>query len=163
MFGRRGKSSDRGTQRYATSSDVTPGEPTAYPDREAQEVSLHAQIYEQQCALLRDELAQMGQADDLFVAKLFAVQRPDGGAHTYTTWTEGIRTLLPTADVVLLVEQPPTADAQPTMTWVRWDVTAQVCADSCWKVMPAFEPPRILTKEWPSPEQLDLLKSRKLR
>jgi hypothetical protein len=71
--------------------------------------------------------------------------------------------LLPAADVVLLVEQPSKADAEPTMTWVRWDVTAEVCADACWKVMPEFEPPRILTKEWPSPEQLELLKSRKLR
>jgi len=149
--------------RYATSSDVAPGEPTEYPTRERRDVAVHAELYEEQRARLQEELARMEQPDELFVAKVFGVQRPDGTAHTYTTWTEGIATLLPAADVVLLVEQPTEAGAEPTMTWVRWDVTAQVCADTCWKAMPEFEPPRILTKEWPSPGQLELLKSRKLR
>ena len=163
MLRRRGKRSDRVDGSYATSSDVVPGEPTEYPNREPEAAARHAQVYEEQRVLLQEELAAVGQADDLFVAKVFAVQGPDGTAHTYTTWTEGILTLLPAADAVLLVEQPPTVDTNPTMTWLRWDVTAHVCADTCWKVMPEFEPPRILTQEWPSPEQLDLLKSQKLR
>jgi hypothetical protein len=49
------------------------------------------------------------------------------------------------------------------MTWVRWDVTAHVCADDCWQVRPQYQPPRILTVGWPTPEQLEVLKSRKLR
>jgi hypothetical protein len=121
------------------------------------------QVYEEQRARLQGELAKSGRPDELFVAKVFALQRPDGGAHTYTTWTEGILTLLPPADVVLLVEQPPDADSEPAMTWVRWDVTAHVCADTCWQVMADFDPPRILARDWPSPEQLDVLKRQKLR
>jgi hypothetical protein len=162
VFRRRDKRSDPVARSYATSSDVVPGEPTEYPDRGPESAALHAQAYEEQRVLLQKELAEMGQGDELFVAKVFVVQRPDGTAHTYTTWTEGIRTLLPPADLVLLVEQPPTPDTEPTMTWLRWDVTAHVCADTCWKVMPEFEPPRILTQDWPSPKQLDLLKSKRL-
>ncbi len=162
MFRRRDRRSDGVAQSYATSSDVVPGEPTEYPDREPEAAAQHAQAYEEQRALLREELVETGQADELFVAKVFAMRRADGGAHTYTTWTEGVRTLLPAADVVLLVEQPPTGDSEPIMTWVRWDVTAHVCADTCWKVMPEFDPPRLLTKGWPSPEQMDRLKTQKL-
>jgi hypothetical protein len=65
--------------------------------------------------------------------------------------------------VVLLVEQPVQPDAKPVMTWVRWDVTAHVCADDCWKIMPDFQPPRLLTVGWPTPGQLESLKNRKLR
>jgi hypothetical protein len=162
MFRRSGKRTDRVARGFATSSDVVPGEPTEYPDRDPEAAALHAQAYEAQRVRLQAELAETGQADDLFVAKVFAVQRPDGGAHTYTTWTQGILTLLPAADVVLLVEQPPTAATDPTMTRVRWDVTAQVCADTCWKVMPDFDPPRILTKSWPSVAQMERLKSEEL-
>jgi hypothetical protein len=48
-----------------------------------------------------------------------------------------------------------TRDDQPVMTWVRWDVTAHVCADDCWKIMPDFQPPRLLTVGWPTPGQLE--------
>ena len=53
------------------------------------------QAYEEQRQRLQVRLLATGQAEELFVAKVFAVQRPDGGAHTYTTWTEGVKTLLP--------------------------------------------------------------------
>jgi hypothetical protein len=163
LFRRANKGHEGVPRSYATTSDVVPGEPTQWPEREPEAAALHAQAYEEQRLRLEAELSQSGRADQLFVAKVFPVQRPDGGAHTYTTWTEGVLTLLPPADVVLLVEQPPTADTEPAMTWVRWDVAAQVCADACWKAMPEFNPPRILGRTWPSPGQLDLLKSRKLR
>lgn len=107
-------------------------------------------------------LENSGQSDQLFVAKAFAMTRQDGESYTYTTWTEGVRTLLPAADVVLLVEQPASADEAPQMTWIRWDVVAEVCADECWKVMPEFDPPRILTAEWPTPSHLSMLMDRAL-
>ena len=91
------------------------------------------------------------------------MSRPGGGAHTYTTWTEGVRTLLPPADVLLFVEQPPQPNAEPAKTWVRWDVSAEVFADDCWKVMPEFDPVRLLTVGWPTAAQLATLKARALR
>lgn len=160
MFRR--KQRDGSQQTFATTSDVVPGPFDECPTRAPEAAAEHAGLYEQQRERLTAQLEAEGQADELFVAKVFAVQRPDGGAHTYVTWTESIKTLLAPADVVLLVEQPPTAETKPTMTRVRWDVVAQVCADDCWKVMPKFNPPRIVTVGWPTEEQLADLKRRKL-
>jgi hypothetical protein len=125
MF-RRQRSDDRVQRSYATTSGVVPGPFAEYPNRDPAAAAQHAQVYEDQRQSLQDKLVAMGQAGELFVAKVFAVQRPDGGAHTYTTWTEGVKTLLPPADVVLLVEQSAQPGAKPVMTWVRWDVTAHV-------------------------------------
>jgi hypothetical protein len=163
MFGRRRPAEEGIPREYATTSAVVSGPFNEYPNRDPMAAAVHAQHYEEQRERLHAKLAAQGRSDDLFVAKVFAVRRPDGGAHTYTTWTEGIKTLLPPADVVLLVEQPVEPDTKPAMTLVRWDVTAQVCADDCWEVMPDFRPPRILTVRWPTPAQLGLLKSRNLR
>jgi hypothetical protein len=96
------------------------------------------------------------------VPKVFAVRRADGGAHTVTSWTMGVRTLLAPTDVLVLVELVDIEDREPTMTWVRWDVAAAVCADTCWEVMDQLTPPRVLALSWPSPEQLALLKDRQL-
>ncbi|MDR2987340.1 MAG: hypothetical protein LBV34_21140 [Nocardiopsaceae bacterium] len=160
MFGRR-RPDDRIPRSYATTSDVVPGPLGEYPNRDPMAAAEHAQAYEDQRQRLETELYARGQGwEELFVAKVFAMQRPDGGAHTYTTWTEGVKTLLPAADVVLLVEQ---AGAEPVMTWLRWDVIAHVCADDCWKMLPDFKPPRLLTIGWPTPGQLESLKCRKLR
>jgi hypothetical protein len=123
---------------------------------------LHEQQYNEQRERLNAVLPRNGQVDEVFIAKVFAVRRRDGGVHTYTTWTEGLNTLLPAADVVLLVEQPATREADPTMTWVRWDVVASVCADDCWVMMPEFKPPRVRTCAWPRPDQLAELRSRSL-
>jgi len=163
VFGRNRPAKEGFPREYATTSNVVPGPFNEYPNRDPMAAALHAQRYEEQRERLQAKLAARGQGDELFVAKVFAVRRPDGGAHTYTTWTEGIKTLLPPADAVLLVEQPVEPDTKPAMTLVRWDVTAQVCADDCWQVMPDFRPPRILTVGWPAPAQLELLKSRSLR
>jgi hypothetical protein len=162
MAGRQ-HSDDRIPRNYATTSDVVPGPFAECPNRHPMAAAQHAQAYEEQRQRLQARLLAMGQAEELFVAKVFAVQRPDGGAHTYTTWTEGVKTLLPPADVVLLVEQPAQPAARPVMTWVRWDVTAHVCADDCWMLMLDLQPPRLLTVGWPTPGQLQTLKSRKLR
>lgn len=162
VFRRRRKEPDRIPRSFATTSRVSPGPFDEYPNREPEAAWAHANHYEEQRKRLVAKLEAQGRSDDLWVAKVFAVQRPDGGAHTYVTWTEGIKTLLAPADVVLLVEQPPEAAAKPAMTLVRWDVTAHVCADDCWKLMLDFDPPRLLTVGWPTPHQLEVLKSRKL-
>jgi len=147
---------------YAMKSDVAPGPSDEWPNVEPDAAAAHEQYYNQQRDRLNGMLAMQGQADEIFVAKVFAVTRPDGGSHTYTTWTEGVYTLLPAADVILLVEQPVDAESDPVMTWVRWDVAASDCADRCWTVMTDIQPPRVRTREWPSPDQLAGLKTRSL-
>ena len=163
MLRRRKLEPDGSPRTFATTSNVQPGPFDEFPKRDPDAAAAHASHYEQQRERLVAKLDAQGRSSDLFVAKVFAVQREDGGAHTYVTWTEGIKTLLAPADVVLIVEQPPEANAQPTMTWVRWDVTAQLCADDCWQPMPDFDPPRVLTVGWPTPQQMGTLKTRKLR
>jgi hypothetical protein len=158
---RRLREPDRLHRTFATTSNVVPGPHAEYPSRELEAATTHAEFYNNQREQLNDRLAGMGQTDELFVAKVFAMQRPDGVIYTYTTWTQGIRTLLPAADVVLLVEQPPTADAKPFMMWVRWDVTASICADDCWKMQPDLL--RVVTVGWPSAEQFALLKRKCLK
>ena len=147
---------------FAMTSGGTPGPFDEWPNVEPDAAAAHEQHYNQQRDRLNGILVEQGQADEIFVAKVFAVTRPDGGSHTYTTWTEGVSTLLPGADVILLVEQPVDAGSDPVMTWVRWDVVASVCADQCWTVMTDFQPPRIRTRQWPSPGQLADLKTRSL-
>ena len=159
MFGRR--TADPAKQSYPTTSAPATGDPRSYPTRHPDDAWRHADAYEQG----REELVARlwtGGSGIPFVAKAFAVGRPDGGAHTYTTWTEGIETLLPAADVVLLVEQPASPEVSPQMTRVRWDVAAEACADGCWKVMEGLHPPRVLTVAWPSQQTLDWLKARSL-
>ena len=148
---------------YATTSDVAPEPYAEYPNRPPDAAALHERQYNEQRERLNAFLARTGQSDELFVAKVFAVRRPDGGVHTYTTWTEGVNTLLPAADVILLVEQPVEQDADPVMTRVRWNVVASVCADDCWVVMPELKPLRIRTRAWPQPDQLAELKAKSLR
>jgi hypothetical protein len=148
---------------YPFTSNVAPGPFDAWPSRPHDAAAAHADHYNAQRDELTAILIKNGQTEQLFVAKVFAVQRADGGVHTYTTWTQGILTLLPAADVVLLVEQPASLDDQPVMTWVRWDVTASVCADDCWVPMPQFKPARVRTDAWPSADQMQELKARCLR
>ena len=101
MFKRRRATEAPEPQTYPTSSNLTPGPFAEYPRREPAAAAAHAAHYEEQRQRLQAKLEAQGRSDELFVAKVFAVQRPDGGAHTYTTWTEGIKTLLPPADVLI--------------------------------------------------------------
>lgn len=148
-------------QVYPTSSSAAPSDHRAYPSRHPDDAWQHANAYEESREALQ---ARLGPEDEggPFVAKVFPVQRADGTAFVYTTWTEGITTLLPAADVILLAEQPTAADGQPTLTRVRWDVVAEECADECWKVEPDLTPPRVRTIAWPTSETLAWLKARRL-
>jgi hypothetical protein len=145
---------------YATASGRAAGPYSVWPDRHPEAAATHAHHYEAGRQALCDELVATGDPRAPFPAKVFAFQRPDGVAYTSTTWTEGVTTLLPAADVIVFVEQPRSAD--PIITNVRWDVVAEICADSCWAVQPDLQPIRLLTTAWPSPEQLAELKARKL-
>jgi hypothetical protein len=132
-----------------------------YPSRHPDDAWQHANYYEEGREALQ---ALVGPEDEggQFVAKAFPVKQPDGTAFVYTTWTEGITTLLPAADVILLAEQPAAPDGEPTFTRVRWDVVAEECADECWEVQPDLTPPRVRTVAWPTSEALARLKARRL-
>lgn len=115
-FNRLRRSKGEAFQTYATTANVVPGPFAEWPRVAPDAAALHEQQYNEQRERLNAMLVDQGKVDEIFVAKVFAVMRPDGGSHTYTTWTEGVHTLLPAADVILLVEQPAEADSRPPMS-----------------------------------------------
>jgi hypothetical protein len=163
VFGRRRRTqTGRVKVTFSVTSDVVPGPFAEYPSREPGAAAVHEQVYETQREELNEMLVATGQLGGVFIAKVRAVRRPDGGEHTVTFWTKGVHTLLPAADAIVLVELPEEEGVEPITTSVRWDVTAAICADNCWEVMPDFKPPRVRTKAWPSDEQLVELKRRQI-
>ena len=102
-------------------------------------------------------MARTGQGDALLVAPVEAVLTAGPGAHTSTTWIEGRICVLARTDVVVLFAQPRFIGAEPTIIRVRWDVVARVCGADCWNPLPDIEPRRVVTRRWPSEEQVGVL------
>lgn len=101
-------------------------------------------------------MARTGQQDAIVVADLDLVPLGAGRACTIATWTEGRITALPQADVVRLFALPTQVDGTPTEILVRADVAARVCA-TCWQPIPGLDPPRVITRRWPTPDELAVL------
>jgi hypothetical protein len=151
------------------SDDVTPptGWPTSieapnprtYPARAVATVNADLARADLQRRELEASMATTGQTGALVIAALDAVTVPVRGACTATTWAEGPTTVLPQADVLVLFELPATIDGAPRTTRVRWDVAARVCGPTCWRVVPGIDPLRIITRTWPSPAELDVMRA----
>jgi hypothetical protein len=130
-----------------------------WPTRDSREAARHAETYNNQKPRLEAHVASFGKTpDDMFIPQAFAMDRPETGAYTWTTWTQGVPAMLPPSDVIFMVEQPATPDGPFLSMKVRWDVVADLCADTCWVPQPALKPPRVLTVAWPEPAQIDTLK-----
>jgi hypothetical protein len=132
--------------------------PRTYPARPNTTVQAEAQRAEDQRAELLASMAATGQGGALVVAHLEPILVSVRGACTLTSWNEGPTTVLPFADVVALFELPKTIDGDPLVTYVRWDVLARVCGPSCWRLVRDLEPRRIITRRWPSPQELEVLR-----
>jgi len=102
-------------------------------------------------------MVRTGQSDALVVAELVRLDLEPGRACTTTTWTSGRITVLPRADVVVLTELPTTVDGAIRHTTVRWDVLARVCGARCWQRVPDLDPPRWITRRWPTQAELEVL------
>jgi hypothetical protein len=75
---------------------------------------------------------------------------------TIATFAQGIPSLLPEADMIVLVtNESPT----PSLTMVPW-ATAFELARECFERDPKLDPPRYLTLAWPRPEVLAELRAR---
>lgn len=118
---------------------VAPEHPAAQALRRAQ-VLLAATVYAEQTSFLRAEYER--ENIDVFVAALMAVTGVDGTALTFTTWTDGIESLLPRAHYISMV------DSQGAVR-VPWDVVA---ADFDLIPVEGFDPPRFRVGPWSADE-----------
>ena len=142
----------------AQPGSVDPDNPRTYPPRPNPTVNAEVLRAER----TRDDLVAStiasGQAGALVLAHLRGVMVSVQGACTLTTWTEGPTTVLPVADVVALFELPRDLDGEPRVTYVRWDVLARVCGSACWRWIPDIDPPRVITRRWPSDDELEIVR-----
>jgi hypothetical protein len=137
---------------------VDPDNPRSYPTRPNPSVTAEVLRAERQHDQLEASAAMSGQADALVIAQLVGVLVSARGACTMTTWAQGPTTVLPVADVVALFELPRTIDADPQVTYVRWNVLARVCGSACWRWVPDLDPPRVITRRWPADEELQVVR-----
>jgi hypothetical protein len=160
MFKKRAKSAP---MTYSTRSGAGHGLVTEWPSRAKDDAARHAAAYNEQKPRLEAQVAKLGKtSEEMFIPAVFAMERPEGGAYTWTSWTQGIPAMLPPSDVIFMVEQPATADGPFLTMRVRWDVVADLCADTCWKAQPEFTPPRVLIVGWPTPAEIEALKGKAL-
>lgn len=92
-------------------------------------------------------------AVDVHVASLMLMGRPDGSVFTVTTWTDGVDTLLPRADLVGFA----TADGRTEPFFVPWPVVVEETG-----LVPAAgtAPQRYSVTAWPAEPVLARLRER---
>ena len=91
--------------------------------------------------------------EDVFVANYLLTELPDGSLRASTTWTRGVATSLPEAEVVTFVEIESKA-----MFNVRWDDVLQV-AGTALQSEPESDPPRWRVADWPEAAVLERLRA----
>ena len=67
--------------------------------------------------------------DDLFVAHLMAIEKPDGSGETYATWTKTVPSMLPKADKVafVILEGPEGSEKGKMLGVAPWARVMSVC------------------------------------
>jgi hypothetical protein len=89
---------------------------------------------------------------DIFVASFSGIRRPDGEELSYSTWGEGVDTLLPKTDLIAMGRLVG-GDADTWHVMVPWEDVVRI-AGSCLQQDPGCDPPRYRTVRWPEPQQV---------
>jgi len=92
---------------------------------------------------------------DLFVASLNGIRRDDGRAITWCMWGEGIDSLLPVAELVMLASEKE-GDEKGDNFLVPWAIVEETMGKA-WKKEPGHDPTRIHPPSFPSKAQLKRL------
>lgn len=136
-----------GWQPFATAGEVA---------ARAREMMTHdrARIYDEQ----KHALEQIHEAtdEDVFIASCSLLRRDqDAGAlRSWSTWSEGVPTLLPRSDLVALARNLDSG-GDPDVLFVSWEQLQQVCAA---RLTPeALDPPRYRTEGFPSQQEWERL------
>jgi hypothetical protein len=102
------------------------------------------------------EVLQRRYGEGLFVSSYVGVQRKDGSVSSYTTWTEGVPSLLPQADEIVFVIDPGSPSPRShRLPWRR----AVANLGECLVPEPGVDPPRWRSKGWPGEELLAKLEA----
>ena len=104
--------------------------------------------YDAQKALLEKQLG-----NDLFIAKFSAVESSAGLVTSYCTWSAGVHTLLPIADIVAFFSED---DADAGTFMVPWDAAVELVGHL---IEPTSHyPTRFRVVDFPTPFELDVLR-----
>ena len=124
-----------------------PADHSAYAAVRHASILLAMSSYGPQTEYLRD-IARTG---DPHPASLKGVRSDSGEEFTATTWTDGVDSLLPQADLVLFPQ-----DGAPALR-IPWDVVAD---EASLLPEPGFHPARYRVGTWPAPEVMERMKAR---
>jgi len=83
--------------------------------------------YQRQKELLEKQHERSG--DDLFVATYNAIQDEDGNVHSYTTWSQGVPTLLPKADYILFMAADAAGMPSHMAAAAEWDEVVELAGE----------------------------------
>lgn len=109
--------------------------------------------YGEQQKLMREDFDRRDL--DIFVATYNAMQKPNGQVSSYTTWSQGVDSLLPRAHEVAFVEMQ--GDVPGNITRVSWAAAETVVGHLMTKEIEY--PPRWRVNVFPTPEQLAKMKA----
>jgi hypothetical protein len=124
-----------------------PADHPAYAAVKHASILLAMSAYSPQTEYLRDT-AGIG---DPFPASLKGFRNAVGAEFTGTTWTDGVDSLLPQADLVFFPQ-----DGAPALQ-IPWDVVAE---EASLLPEPGFHPARYRVGAWPRPEVMERMKAR---
>lgn len=110
--------------------------------------------YQSQKAALTRALEQDGR--DIYVAEYSAMEKPDGGVFSYASMTFGVRTLLPEADFIFMVDlgSGNSTDAKPMV--IPWDAFRKILGSSLQRLH--YVMPRYSVQFSPSADQLTAIR-----
>lgn len=139
--------------------EIPPGHPNhnRYQRMKAIEMNTY---YEQQKGLLDQIHEQNG--TDVFVASYAAFEK-EGLVTSHCTWTQGVPTLLPEADIVAFVrDAPEEPDGMETAGMVSFDIVRRICGEL---MQPTeYDPPRWFVDAYPDSERMNaMLQAQKQR
>jgi len=96
--------------------------------------------------------------EDIFVASLQAMRRPDGNVFSFAQWSYGVSTLLPRANRVVLMRMDESAKLTvDDILCVPWADFLGIVGE-CIVRDPALDPPRWRTKSWPDESKMARLR-----
>jgi hypothetical protein len=95
---------------------------------------------------------------DIFVASYGSIRGKDGIERSYTSWGEGIDSLLPKTELLAIGGDGNGTEGGKWLALVPWEDVERI-ASGCLRLDPECDPPRYRTVRWPEPAQIAELRA----